>query len=328
VTLALGMRATARAAAAGLCGALCLVTAAGAQSYPDRPVRLLIPLAAASAVDVAARMIAEKMGERLGQRFYAENQAGAAGLIGMRAGARAAPDGYTVIVANDSVLNMLPNMKADAGYDPIKDFTPVTQLVGIPLGLIANPAFPATSVSELIALARAKPGTVNYASGGVGSPQHVAMELFTRAAGLTLTHVPYRGATAAVSEIVAGHVPLGFTGLSSVVPLLSEGRIRLLATSTTARLPQLANVPTVGETLPGFDFVPWCALLLPAQTPPEIVTKLNEAAEAALRDPAVRTRLTELGFEIAGGPPERLAAFMRREFERMGELIRAANIRD
>jgi tripartite-type tricarboxylate transporter receptor subunit TctC len=185
---------------------------AEAQTYPDRPVRLLVPLAAASAVDVVARLVSEKMSDSLGQRFYVENQPGAAGLLGMRAGARAAPDGYTVVVANDSVITMLPNMKADAGYDPLKDFLPVTQLVGIPLGLIAHPTFPAATVSELIALARQKPGGINYGSGGIGSPQHVAMELFVRAAGVEMTHVPYRGATAAVNEIVAGHVPVGFTG--------------------------------------------------------------------------------------------------------------------
>ena len=301
---------------------------AEAQTYPDRPVRLLVPLAAASAVDVVARLVSEKMSDSLGQRFYVENQPGAAGLLGMRAGARAAPDGYTVVVANDSVITMLPNMKADAGYDPLKDFLPVTQLVGIPLGLIAHPTFPAATVSELIALARQKPGGINYGSGGIGSPQHVAMELFVRAAGIEMTHVPYRGATAAVNEIVAGHVPVGFTGMSSVVPLLSDKRVRLLATSTPSRTSQLPDVPTVAETVPGFSFVPWCALLVPAHTPPEIVARLNAAAVSALKDPAVRARLAELGFDVVGGTPEQLAVVMRAEFARMGELIRAANIRE
>ncbi|MCC6775175.1 MAG: tripartite tricarboxylate transporter substrate binding protein [Hyphomicrobiales bacterium] len=323
-----GTIARAVCAAVALGAALCAVRPAAAQSYPDRPVKLLIPLAAASAVDVAARLIAERTSERLGQRFYVENQAGAAGLIGMRAGARAAADGYTVIVANDSVLTMLPNMKADAGYDPIKDFTPVIQLVGIPLGLIANPAFAAGSVGDLIALARAKPREINYASGGIGSPQHIAMELLARTANLMLTHVPYRGATAAVSEIVAGHVPVGFTGMSSVMPLLAESRIRLLATSGAARLAQVPRAPAVAETVPGFEFVPWCALLLPAQAPADIVAQLNAAAAASLREPAVQARLTELGFEVVGGTPERLGDFMRREHARMGDLIRTANIHE
>jgi len=237
----------------GLVLAGCLASSATtsfaqAPTYPDRPVRLLVPLAAASAVDVVARLVSEKMSDSLGQRFYVENQPGAAGLLGMRAGARAHPDGYTVVVANDSVITMLPNMKADAGYDPLKDFLPVTQLVGIPLGLIAHPTLPAANVNELITLARQKPGGINYTSGGIGSPQHVATELFVRAAGIEMTHVPYRGATAAVNEIVAGHVPVGFTGMSSVVPLLADKRVRLLATSTSSRASQLPDVPTVAET--------------------------------------------------------------------------------
>jgi tripartite-type tricarboxylate transporter receptor subunit TctC len=302
---------------------------ARAQTYPDRSIKLLVPLAAASAVDIVARVVGEKMGDILGQRFYVENLPGAAGLIGMRTGARAAPDGYTVLAVNDSVITMLPNMKADAGYDPLKDYVPVTRLVGIPLGLIANPTFPATTVGQLIELARQQPGTINYASGGPGSPQHVAMELLTRAAGVQMTHVPYRGATAAVNEVVAGHVPVGFTGLSAVFALVPDNRVRLIATSTPSRVAQFPNVPTVAESgVPGFSFVPWCALLAPAKTPPEIVAKLNAAAIVALDDPTVRARLLELGFEIGGNTPEQLATLMRQEFDRMGELIRAANIQE
>jgi tripartite-type tricarboxylate transporter receptor subunit TctC len=306
-----------------------LASASQAQTYPDRPIKFLVPLAAASAVDIAARLVGDKMGEVLGQRVYVENQAGAAGLLGMRAGARAPADGYTVIVANDSVLTMVPNMKADAGYDPLTDFAPVTQVVGIPLGLIANPSFPAANSAELIKLAQEKPGGVNYASGGVGSPQHVAMELFARAAKVQLTHVPYRGATAAVNEIIAGHVPLGFTAMSAVIPLLRDNRVRLLGTGTRTRMPQLPDAPTIAESgLPGYAFGAWCALLVPAGTPPEIVAKLHDAAVVALQDQAVRDRLIELGFVIVGDKPDELAAFLKQEFARTGDLIRSANIRE
>lgn len=299
-----------------------------AETFPDRPIKLLVPLAAASAVDVVARLVGDKMGEILGQRLFVENQPGAAGLIGMRTGARAAPDGYTVIVANDSVLTMVPNLKSDAGYDPLTDFVPVTLLAGIPLGLIVNPAFPATSVTELVALAREKPDGINYASGGAGSPQHVAMEFFMRAANVRMTHVPYRGATAAVNEIVAGHVPVGFTGMSSVFPLLPDNRVRLLAVSTASRVPKVPDVPTVAEAgVPSFAFGAWCALLVPAKTSPDIVAKLNAAAVMALRDPAVQERLVELGFVVVGDAPDQLAAFLRTEFARTGELIKAAGIK-
>jgi len=305
------------------------VTGVSAQTYPDRPIKLLVPLAAASAVDIVARLVGDKMGETLGQRLYIENQVGAAGALGMRAASRSAPDGYTIAVPNDSVITMIPNLKSDAGYDPLNDFVPITQLVGIPLGLIANPAFQAKNVQEMIAIAKEKPDTLTYASGGVASPQHIAMELLTRQAGVKMVHVPYRGITPAVNDIVGGQVPVGFTAMSAVFPLLPENRVRLLAVSTAKRMSKFPDVPTIAESgLPGFQFVAWCALLAPAKTPPEIVAKLNAAAVKALNDPAVRNKLIDLGFEIGGNTPEQLGALMREENKRMGDLIKAANIKE
>jgi len=313
----------------GLCVALglTLAPAAQAQTYPERPIKLFIPLAAASAVDVVARIVADKMGDVLGQRFYVENEPGAAGLIGMRTGARATPDGYTVLAVNDSVITMLPNMRADAGYDPFKDFMPVTQLVGIQWVLAANPSFPARTVGELVTLAREKPGSINYASGGYGSPQHIAAEMFTRAVNVQMTHVPYRGVTPAVSDVVGGHASVLFTALSTVSQFLPDNRIRILATTTPARMVQLPDVPTMAESgVSGFSFGTWAALLVPAKTSPEIVARLNAAAVAALNDPGVRKRLMDLGYEIVGSTPEQLTIFMRQEYARTGDLIRAANI--
>ena len=305
-----------------------VVPFAQAQTYPDRPIKLLVPLAAGSAVDIVARLVADKMGDQLGQRPFVENMAGGAGVIGMRAGARAAPDGYTVIVPNDSVLTMVPNMKSDAGYDPFADFMPVTQLVGIPLGLIANPAFEANTVAELIAFAKKTPGGVNYSSGGPGSPQHVGMELFVRAAGIQMTHVPHRGATEAVTAILSGSVPIGITAMSAVVPLLPDKRVKLLGVTTAKRLPQVPDAPAISETVPGFAFNAWCAFMVPAKTPPEIVAKLNAAAHAALNDPAVRKRLVELGFVATPDSPEQLTAHLRAEYTRTGILVRDANLRN
>ena len=310
----------------GILVTLALMSPAKAQTYPDRPIKLLVPLASGSAVDIVARVVAEKMGDLLGHRPIVENMPGASGLIGMRAGVRAVPDGYTVIVPNDSVLTMLPNMKSDAGYDPFADFIPVTQLVGIPLGLIAHPSFEPNTVAELIALAKKTLGGLNYSSGGPGSPQHVGMELFVRAAGIEMTHVPHRGATEAVTAIVSGSVPVGITGMSAVFPLLLDKRVKLLAVTTAQRLPQLTDAPTIGETIPGFAFNAWCAFLVPAKTPPEIVAKLNAATHNALNDPAVRKRLTELGFVVAPTTPVQLADYMRREYARTGELVRALNL--
>jgi tripartite-type tricarboxylate transporter receptor subunit TctC len=312
---------------AGVLAAL-LAPLAHAQSYPDRPIKLLVPLAAGSAVDIVARLVADKMGDQLGQRPFVENMPGGAGVIGMRAGARAAPDGYTVIVPNDSVLTMVPNMKSDAGYDPIADFMPVTQLVGIPLGLIAHPSFEANTVAELITLARKTPGGINYSSGGPGSPQHVGMELFVRAAGIQMTHVPHRGATEAVTAIVSGSVPVGITGMSAVVPLLPDKRVKLLGVTTAKRLPQVPDAPVIAETVPGFAFNAWCAFMVPAKTTPEVVAKLNAAAHAALNDPAVQKRLVELGFVSTPDSPEQFAAHLRAEYTRTGNLVRDANLKN
>jgi len=313
--------------AAGLAIVTLAVPPARAESWPDRPIKMLMPLASGSAVDVAARIIAEKMGETLGQRFVVENEPGAAGLIGTRAGARAAPDGYTVLVLNDGVITMLPNMRSDAGYDVFKDFVPVTHLVGIEWVLVASPEFRPKTVADLIALAREKPGTIDFGSGGYGSPQHLAMEMFERAAGVRMTHVPYRGPTPAINDLIAGHVSLMFTALSTVTGVIPDGRVGVLGAATAKRLPQLPAVPTVAESgVPGFYFATWCALMLPAKTPPGIVAKLNGAANAALNDGTIHDRLIGLGFDVVGGTPEQLTAYMREEFARTGDLIRAANI--
>ena len=297
-----------------------------AETYPDRPIKLLVPFASGSAVDTVARLVADKMGAQLGQRPYVESLPGAAGQIGMRNGARSAPDGYTVIVANDSVLAMLPNLKLDAGYNPFTDFVPVTQLVRIPLGLIAHPSFPAKDVADLIRMAKEKPGEISYASGGPGSPQHIGMELFMRAAGIQMTHVPYRGVTPAVQDSVGGQVPIMLTAMSAVPALLPDKRVRLLAATTAERLPRFPDTPVLAETLPGFAFSTWCAFMVPAKTPPEIVAKLNAATHAALNDPAVIKRLADIGFIPAPTTPEQLGAFLKQEYIRTGNLIKEAHI--
>jgi tripartite-type tricarboxylate transporter receptor subunit TctC len=302
--------------------------AARAETWPERPIRMMMPLASGSAVDVAARIVAEKMGETLGQRIVVENEPGASGLIGMRGAARAAPDGYTVVVVNDSVLTMLPNMKTDVGYDVFRDFAPVIRLAGIEWVLVAAPALPARTVAELVALARARPGAIDYGSGGYGSPQHLAMEMFARAVGVQMTHVPYRGPTPAINDLVAGHVSVMFTALSTVTGFIPDGRLRVLASTSTVRMAQLADIPTIAEAgVPGFHFSTWSALLVPVRTPSAIVAKLNAAAAVALNNRAVHDRLIELGFAVAGGTPDELAAYIKEEFTRTGDLIRAANIR-
>jgi len=310
-----------------LCLALLLAAPAVAQEYPSHPIRLLEPLAAGSAVDVVTRIVASRMGQILGQNLYVDNQPGAAGLIGVRSGARAAPDGYTILAVNDSVMTVLPNLRKDAGYDPRRDFTPIVQLVRIHWALVASPSLGATDLRGFIAAARAKPGTIDYASGGQGSPQHIAMELLMRQAGIRLTHVPFRGATPALNEVAADHVPVMFTALPTPLPFLPDKRLVILGTGDTHRLPILPDTPSLDEAgLPGFSFTAWGALLAPAATPAPVVAKLNAAANAALADPEIQRRLTALGYEVVGGTPEQLRTLIAADYDMKGELLRAADI--
>ena len=259
------------------------------QEYPRRPIRILEPLAAGSAADVVTRIVADRMGRILGGSLFVDNQPGAAGLLGMRAWSRAAPDGYTLLAVNDSVVTVLPNIRSDAGYDPRTAFTPIVQLVRIHWALVASPSLKATTLPAFIAAAKAKPGVIDFASGGQGSPQHIAMELLMRAADIKLQHVPLRGATPALNEVVADHVPIMFTALPTPLPFLDDKRLIILGIADPARLPTLPTIPTLAEAgLPGFEFLAWGALLAPAGTPPAIIDTLNAAANQALADPEVK----------------------------------------
>lgn len=300
---------------------------ARAENYPARPVRVLEPLAAGSAVDVVTRIVADRMGQILGGSLYVDNQPGAAGLIGMRSGARAAVDGYTILAVNDSVVTVLPNLRADAGYDPRRDFAPITQLVGLHWALVASPSLHADTLQAFIAAAKAKPGEINFASGGQGSPQHIAMELLMRAAGIKLTHVPFKGATPALNDVVAGNVPVMFTALPGPLPFVADHRLIVLGVPETKRLAMLPDAPTIEEAgLPGFVFTAWAAFLAPAGTPPAIVAKLHDAAVAALADPVVHERLTALGYDVVGSSPDQLKSLIDKDYSEKAALIRAANI--
>jgi tripartite-type tricarboxylate transporter receptor subunit TctC len=297
-------------------------------AYPGRPIRILMPLAAGSAVDVMIRIVAERMGELLGQRLVIENQTGASGMIGMRTGARAPADGYTLLAVNDAVMTMLPNMSAQVGYDPLRDFVPVGQVARIRWALVAHAGFAARDVAGLVAAARSRPFGIDYASGGPGSPQHVAMEMFQRDAGVQMNHVGYRGASPALNAVAAGEVPVGFFGLPTPVGLAEAGRLRILATAGPRRVDTLPEVPTLAESgLPGFTFHTWGALLAPAGTPAAIVARLNAALRESLAMPAIRDRLEGLAFEVVGNTPEAFAEALARDHATMGALVRAADIR-
>ncbi|HEY1459433.1 MAG TPA: tripartite tricarboxylate transporter substrate binding protein [Casimicrobiaceae bacterium] len=302
----------------------------GAQStYPNRTIQLIVPLAAASAVDNAARILAQRMAQNTGQSVVVENQPGAAGLIGADRVAKAAPDGYTIGGFNDSIMTMLPNLHASMPWDILKDFEPISLVATVEWGLVANNDAPYKTVADFIAAAKANPGKINYGSGGNGSPQHVAMELFASAAGISLTHVPYKGATQAALDVASGQVSVAFQGLSTVAPLVRSGKLRLLAVTTRNRLPQFPDVPTISESaLPGFEFNSWFALMAPARTPKPIIARLYVEIQKALADPEVRERLDAQGLTVRGTSPEELGTAMRAQLAKYARVMKEANIRN
>ena len=310
--------------------ALALLVSSGAMAqpaYPDRPIRMIVPLAAASAVDVAARIVTQKMAENMGQQIVVINQPGASGLIGAEQVARAAPDGYTIGGFNDSVMTMVPNLHSNMRWDILKDFEPVSLVATVEWGLIANNQTSYKSAADLIAAAKAAPGKINYGSGGPGSPQHLAMAMFASEAGISLTHVPYKGATQAATDVAGGQIPVAFQGLGTVAALVRGGQVKLLGVTTEKRLPSFPDVPTVSESgLPGFFFNSWFAILAPAGTPKEIVARLNAEALKALADSQVRQKLEELGFAVRGSSPEELGALTRAQLAKYARVIKEMGI--
>ena len=308
---------------------LCSLTlGASAQStYPERPIHMIIPLAAASAVDNAARIVAQRMAINMGREIVIENQPGAAGLIGAEKVAKAAPDGYTIGAFNDSIMTMLPNLYPKMPWDILRDFEPVSLVATVEWGLVVNNDAPYRSAADLIAAAKAQPGKIFYASGGNGSPQHIAMALFAANAGIGLTHVPYKGATQAAVDIAGGQVPVGFQGLATVAGLVRGGKLKLIGVTTPARLPQFRDVPTVAESgLPGFTFNSWFTIMAPAGTPREIVDRLNAEILKALADPDVRDRLVDQGLTVRGSSPQELGTATREQLAKYARLIKQSNI--
>jgi tripartite-type tricarboxylate transporter receptor subunit TctC len=296
--------------------------------YPNRPIKLIVPLAAGSAVDNAARIVAQKMSQGLGQNIVVENQAGASGLIGADHVAKAAPDGYTLGGFNDSIMTMVPQLKANMPWDIFRDFTPVSLVATVEWGLVANNDVPYKNAAGLMAAAAKSPGVINYGSGGNGSPQHIAMALFAAQSNLNMTHIPYKGATQAAVGVAAGEVPVAFQGLATVTSLLKGGKLKLLGVTTKARLAQFPDVPTVSESgLAGFEFNSWFALLAPTGTSPEIVARLNAEVVKALADPEVRDKLIAIGLSPRGSSPQDLGTATRDQYARYGKLFKQANIK-
>jgi len=303
--------------------ALLLALPAAAQEWPSRPVTLINPFAAASAVDVVTRLVAQRMTTNTGKSFLVENRTGASGNIGTEAAARAKPDGYTFLVGSPGSMAINPYLFKKLPYNAEKDFVAVTTLVAFPQVVIVNPKLPVNTMAELIAHAKANPGKLNHASSGSGSTAHLVMELIKADAGLTITHVPFRGGAPATQAVIAGDVQMAVEGLPSLPAHLKAGTVRPIAVTSLNRSPQLPNVPAVSETIKDFDAAAWVILFAPTGTPAPIIERLAQEAGKAIQDPEVKAKLADMGASPVGGTPAQTAAFHKKE---MAKFKRAVEI--
>ncbi|HEX2010498.1 MAG TPA: tripartite tricarboxylate transporter substrate binding protein [Roseateles sp.] len=319
-----------RWASAATLGVLALLaqTQALAQGYPNRPIRLVVPFPAGGATDLLARAITQKLGAQLGQQIVVDNKAGAGGSLGSGEAAKAAPDGYTLLIATSSTHAIGPHLNAKLGYKVDEDFTPVAHVANAANVVLVTPSLPVKDIKELIALAKVKPGQLNYASSGNGTIVHLSSEAFKSQAGVFITHIPYRGTALAIPDLVAGNTQLLFDSIVSGMPHVKDGRLKALAVTGRTRSTLAPELPTVSESgLPGYESVTWFGIYGPKGLPPAIVARLNSEFNAAMQSAEVRERLAKLGAEPAGGSsPAQFAAMVKADSERWGRLIRERKI--
>jgi tripartite-type tricarboxylate transporter receptor subunit TctC len=315
-----------------LCGAVlaALPVAAVAQgaAYPTKPVRLIVAFAPGGLIDSTGRMVGQALTERMGQPFVVENRTGATGTIAAELVARAAPDGHTLFVANPPTNVVAPHLYAKVGYDPLKDFAAVVRMVHNPLLVVVHPSLPVKSVGELIALAKAKPGQLNFATGGMGSTPHLTMELFKRMAKIDTMAIHYKGEGAALVEAIGGHVHFMAVSISVLLPYVRGGKLRGIAVTTTKRSSLAPEFPTVAETgLRGFDTNTWSGIVAPAATPRDIIQRLNSEIVQWLSQPNTKTQLVKMGLEIVADTPEQFSAFLKDEYAKWGNVVKELNLR-
>ena len=316
------MRSPVRRAALAL-AALACATFAAAQSYPTKPIKLLVPFPPAGSTDISARAVAAKLGDRLGQPVIIENKPGAGGNIGTDVVAKAAPDGYTLILGTVGTHAINASLYSKMPYDHVKDFVPVILVSSTPNVLVVNPTLPVNSVRDVINLAKSKPGELTFASSGSGTSIHLSGELFRSMAGLQMTHIPYKGSGPMQIDLISGQVNMSFDNLSAAMTQIKAGRLKALAVTGTARSPMLPDLPTVAEAgLPGYEATSWNAVFAPAGTPREVVDKLNRELNAILQSPETRKFFAEQGGEAGGGTPEQLAAFVRSETAKWSKVVK------
>jgi tripartite-type tricarboxylate transporter receptor subunit TctC len=305
---------------------MALSAVAGAQTYPTRPVRLIVADAAGGAPDQLGRILAQKLSESLGQQVIVDNRPGAAGVLGADIASKAPADGYTLLLTTTSIYALLPSMKKNLPYDPVKDFVPVSRIATASNVLVVSAALPATSVAELIALAKSKPGVYNYASAGIGSPAHLAGEMLNLLAGIKMTHIPYKGAAPGLLDVIAGNAHVIITSPISAGAHMNAGRVRALATTGTERNPSLPDLPPIADTVPGYEITQSWGVAAPVATPQPVLRRVNEEIVKAMALTDVRERVLKMGAVPAGDSPQAFEAFMARERRRLAEVITKSGI--
>ncbi|HKA81784.1 MAG TPA: tripartite tricarboxylate transporter substrate binding protein [Xanthobacteraceae bacterium] len=308
------------AALVSLCTALLVPSALVAQTYPSKPIRIVLPYVPGGIIDTAGRNIALRLSEGLGQSVVAENRPGAGGMVGADAVARSAPDGYTILLTDPALVSN-PTLQADVPYDLFKGLQAVSIVGSSPAVIVASPSLPVTTFAELIAYAKAHPGKLNFASAGIGTAPHLAGEMIKLRAGIDMTHVPYRGIGAAYPDVMSGKVQLAFSSIAGAVPFTSDNRVRPLATTGSARSAVYPDVPTVAESLPGFDVDLWIGIYAAAGLPPAVLAKLNGEINKMLQHPELKAAFAKIGITPRGTSPEEGAAFTRSEYEKWKKVI-------
>ena len=309
-----------------LAAAMLVASPAFAQGWPSRPVRVVAAYPAGGSIDIVARLVSQRLGESLGQPFIVENKAGAAGNIGTDFVAKAAPDGYTLLMGSAAAISSAPNVYAKLPYDPLKDLLPIVLVANQPNALIVRPGLAANNVREFIALARANPGKLNYGSSGVGASQHMTAELFAMMTGVQITHVPYKGGAPAMADLMSGQIDFMFDPVPTSIQVVRSGKVRALAVTSLRRSEVMPDLPSMAEAgLDGFELRGWIGLLAPANTSRELVQRLNgEVLKMLGAD--LRGKLLELGLDVAGGTPEQFAAFIREDIAKYGRIVKASGM--
>jgi tripartite-type tricarboxylate transporter receptor subunit TctC len=301
---------------------------AAAQTYPEKPIRLILSVPAGATPDVTARLVTPGVSRLLGQQLVVDNRPGAGGMIGAEIASKATPDGYTLFISSPGALTILPHLRKHVPYDTLRDFIPISLISIGPFVLITHPSVPAKTVKELIALAKAQPGKLNYASAGNGTANHLAMELFKHMAGIDIVHVPYKGAPQAVTDVVAGHMNMMFNSIAPIVGHIKAGRLRVLGIASAQRSAQLPDVPTISEAgLPGFEAVNWFGMFAPAKTPKRIIARLNEAVVKVVHTPEIQAQFLTLGADPVGSSAEEFAAFVRKDMEKYAKIVKISGAR-